>query len=147
MNHLLASDTPLNDKSTQADNRHFGHCIRVLVAWWKATHYVQNQDTTDYYARILGQVVGSPKTLHQWPQHVTGICIDARVVSPPKEYPKVSLEYFQRYTAPDDSNKTNKITQIRSFSTGGDPPCLRSKAPKDERRNTGKPRRTARHNK
>lgn len=53
-NPLLAPDTPPTDSSAQADKRHFGNCVRVMVAWWKAAHYVQNQDTVDYCAIIIG---------------------------------------------------------------------------------------------
>lgn len=59
----------------------------------------RKKDTASYYARILGQVVRSPESLHAWTKNVTGICIDAWGVTMAKDNPKVTFEYEQGFTS------------------------------------------------
>lgn len=59
VNPLLDPDFEPDNETMEAEKRHSSHCIRVLIAWWKAAHYVQNWDTADYYTQLVGRIVPS----------------------------------------------------------------------------------------
>lgn len=124
LNPLFEPDTPTIDPSTAAISRHINHLTRVLTAWWKAAHYVQNRDTEAYNSTIKGKVVQSPTILYTWPAQVTGIIIDARGITEAKENPKLYLEYEHGYeTLAKTQKKGKQIVAARSFATGGSEPA------------------------
>lgn len=102
---LLAPDIDPRDNSQLATKRHYGHCIRVLNAWWKAAHYVQNSDTAAYYMKLTTLAVRNSGALYTWPQCIVGISIDARGVHNPKDNPKIDFEYAQGFEATEKKKK------------------------------------------
>lgn len=106
------------DKSTQAAKRNIAHFTRVLTAWWKAAHFVQNKDTAKYYGRLVELALQSPNTLYQWPRHIEGVYIDARGAEEARENPKISFEYEAGYESLANSTQSRQVT-TRSYATGG----------------------------
>lgn len=104
-----------------AAKRHSSHSIRVLTAWWKAAHYVQNRDTAEFYTQLVGRIVQSPEELHAWPKHITAVYIDAKGVEESKKNPKVWFDYAQGYETLTGGHKSKPII-ARSFATGGTRP-------------------------
>lgn len=95
------------------------HFTRVLTAWWKAAHYVQNRDTADYYNNITGLLVQSPRALYEWPALVEGVIIDApRGGEGVKENPKVSYSYEDGFEYLANAPLARQV-KVRSFATGG----------------------------
>lgn len=120
INPLLAPDISLDDDSTTAAKRHHVHTIRVLNAWWKGAHYVQNSDTAEYYMKLVTQAVRTSGSPYAWPKHVTGVRIDARGVLSPKDNPKIEFDYTPGFEEPEGSGyNNNKTVTLRSFATGG----------------------------
>lgn len=127
INPLLAPDIEPDDDSQMAAKRHHGHSIRVLNAWWKAAHYVQNANTAAYYFILVTQVVRSSGSPYAWPKQAIGINIDARGVHTPKDNPKIDWEYEQGVTAPgDNENSKSRTVTVRSFATGGALPAAKA---------------------
>lgn len=82
-----------------------------------------NRDIEEYNSRITNTVVQSPRSLYQWPSHVTGVHIDARSVTEAKENPKVYFDYEEGYEALAGTKQEGKQTVVaRSFATGGTQP-------------------------
>lgn len=120
-NPLMAPDTPTTDESTPAVKLHVHHFTGLLVAWWKAAHYVKNKDMADYYTCIMGKVVHSPGELYGWSKLVIGVSVDGRGVAEPKKNPKVDFEYEVGHEDLAATTNRQGLT-IRSFATGGSCP-------------------------
>lgn len=121
LNPLLDPDlgVPVTDTSTTAIKHHVGHSTTVRAAWWKATHYLKNRDTSTYYNNISSKIFQSPTSLYPWPAHVAGSIIDATAVTEAKENPNIASEYEEGYeTLATTQRRDNTKVTTRSFSTG-----------------------------
>lgn len=71
--------------------------------------------------KVVTQSVRNSGALYAWTASVTGIYIDARGVTNPKDNPKISYDYVQGFQAL-AYNNNNKTVTVRSFATGGAQP-------------------------
>lgn len=122
INPLRDPDIAAEDRSQVAWKKHLGHSIRVLNAWWKAAHYIQNQDNTSFCMHLLTQTIRSSGTTYTWPANVVAIRIDARGVTTPIDNPKITFEYVQSFQPPIFTTTQNREVTVRSFTIGGAPP-------------------------
>lgn len=89
-------------ESNEADNRkiatrlrnHFG---RILLAWWKAAHYIYSPDTRLFYRRQLLQLIAEDGKLYDWPAFITEMHIDASNVNNRKDNPRIWFQYKPGY--------------------------------------------------
>lgn len=119
INPLVAPDIDPRDDSLTVTKRHHSHCIRILNAWWKVAHYVQNSYIAAYYMKLTTQAVRNTVAPYNWPKHIIGISIDARGVHNPKDSPKIDFEYVQGFEAPEyNKNNNARSVTVRSLATG-----------------------------
>lgn len=57
------SSDPTNT-SQEAKRLRIAHFTRLLLAWWKASNFVQSHDTSLYYQKLINQAVKHPEGLH-----------------------------------------------------------------------------------
>lgn len=108
---------PVATENNKRDNRKLAkrlktHFVLLLLAWWKATHYVYIPDTRMFYRRSLLQLISGNGKLFQWPSFVKVVHIDAINVTIRKDNPRVWLEYVEGYEflTEDEANKKSTVT-------------------------------------
>lgn len=110
-------------ESEETDNRKIAtrlrnHFIRILLAWWKAAHYVYSADTRLFYRRALLHLITEDGKLYDWPAFITGIHIDADNVTNKKDNPRIWFEYKPCYEFLKETEAGEKATvTVQSFST------------------------------
>lgn len=116
-------DPAIHDNN-ESDNRKLAtrlrnHFARLLLAWWKAAHYVYSPDTRLYYRRALLMLISKEQKLYEWPAFIKAIHIDANNVTDRKDNPRVWFEYKPGFDFLDEAGSNKKATvTIQSFSTG-----------------------------
>lgn len=95
------------DRNTLA-KRMKNHLVRLLLAWWKATHYIFSRDTKLLYKRDLSQLLSGRDKLFEWPAFITAIHIDASGVSDRKDHPRIWFEYKEGYEFLNEENTKTK---------------------------------------
>lgn len=65
------------------------HFIRLLLAWWKAAHYVFSEGTRAFYKRTLKKLIAGDGKFFKWPAFITAIHIDASPVKGRKDKPRI----------------------------------------------------------
>lgn len=88
----------------------------------------------------------NPADLHDWPQGIVGVVIDAREVTDSKINPFIDFEYEEGFNPPAMTATITRtpIPQLRSIATGGTAAAL--PAPKRQRHGTETRPNTAAYN-
>lgn len=126
-------------ETNETDNRKLAkklkkHFPRLLLAWWKAMHYVFSPETRLFYKRTLLQLIFGRNKLYQWPSFVEAVHIDASNVSSRKDSPRIWFEYKAGYDFLAETEANNKATvTVQSFSTSS----AQAQTPASKRRKQG----------
>lgn len=120
--HNPCIDPAINEKN-ETDNRKLAkrmrnHFVRLLLAWWKAAHYVFSPDTRLYYRRTLLQLISGDGKLFAWPTFINSVHIDAKNLNTRKDNPRLWFEYKAGYEFLEEKLNDKKLTvNVQSFST------------------------------
>lgn len=129
----------VHDRSNETDNRKVAtrlrnHFARLLLAWWKAAHYIYSPDKIPFYRRALLKLISGDNKLYPWPAFLKAVHIDSENVSNRKDNPRIWFQYKPGYEFLEENEVGKKVEgSVQSFSTDtltDQTPALNRRRPK-----------------
>lgn len=121
--HMSPWIDPTVAEVNETDNRKIAirlriHFARVLLAWWKAAHYIFSPETRLFYRRAFLQLIAEDGKIYDWPVFIKAIHIDDNNVNNKKDNPRAWFEYKQGFEFLDETETGKKAAvTVQSFSS------------------------------